>query len=586
MRAVGLSIVLAIGALLLTTSPASADLVDEYQPGPCITNAIVSTPFVDVVQSRFYTNAVGWAYLNEVTRGTDANHFSPDDPVSRGQFATLLHRMMCEPTPAATALFADLVAGAFYRTAVDWLWGESLTTGKTATQYGPDDSLTRGELATFLHRLVGEPTGAPASGFADVAALAFYADAVDWLFWRDLTTGTGLTTYSPERVVTRAEVVTFLYRLNIKSVGLIDPADIDLGFSTVLSGLVDPVAATTDPITGAVYIAQRKGELLRVPAKADGTPDWTVGATEVLDISASVLSGGERGLLGVAVSPDGSNIYLSFTAHPLSSDASHSVIWEYTLSGGLPVGMPDELLRIPQFETNHNGGNVVFGPDGFLYATFGDGGGGGDPEENGQNTSTLLGSIIRIDPTAGSGYTIPATNPFVGVAGADEIYLYGVRNPWKFSFDRDTGDLWVADVGQNAREEINRLTAASGGGLGANLGWNTYEGTLRFDNGDPEIPDRVGPVYEYQNGGPEGRSITGGYVYRGTEIVGLNGTYLWADFVEPALRGFNDTFGSGPIQYGVDVPGATVASFLEDRTGEIYAISLSGTISKIVEVGG
>ncbi len=586
MRAVGLSIVLAIGASLLASSPASADLVDEYQPGSCIANAIVSTPFVDVAQSRFYTNAVGWAYLNDVTQGTDGTHFSPDDPVTRGQFATMLHRMMCEPAPADTAPFTDLVSGAFYRTAVDWLWGASLTTGKTATEYGPEDSLTRGEFATFLHRLVGEPSGAPASGFVDVAALAFFADAVDWLFWRELTTGTSPTTYSPDRVVTRAEVVTFLYRLNIKSVGLIDPADIKLGFSTVLSGLVRPVAAATDPTSGAVYIVQQDGQLLRVAAKGDGTPDWAAGPTEVLDISDSVLSGGERGLLGVAVSPDGSNIYLSFTTHPLSTDASHSVIWEYSLSAGVPVGAPDKLLTVTQFETNHNGGNVVFGPDGFLYATFGDGGGGGDPEENGQNTSTLLGSIIRIDPTSGSGYTIPATNPFVGTAGADEIYLYGVRNPWKFSFDRDTGDLWVADVGQNAREEINRLTSVSGAGLGANLGWNTYEGTLRFDLGDPDIPDRVIPVYEYQNGGPEGRSITGGYVYRGAEIVGLSGTYLWADFVEPALRGFNDTFGSGPIDYGVAVPGATVAGFLEDGSGEIYSISLGGTISKIVEVGG
>ena len=582
MRAVGLSILLAIGASLLAVNPAAADLVDEYQPGPCITNAIVSTPFVDVAQSRFFTNAVGWAYLNEVTRGTDATHFSPDDPVTRGQFAALLHRMMCEPAPGRVAPFGDLRAGAFYRVAVDWLWDESLTTGKTSSTYGPDDSLTRGELATFLHRLVGEPTGAPASGFLDVDPEAFFADAIDWLLWRELTTGTTATTYSPNRTITRAEVVTFLYRLNIASTGLIDPADLKLGFSTVASGFTRPVAATIDPTDGSVYVVQQEGQVLRIPPKGDGTPDWAIGATVVLDISGLVNSDeNEQGLLGVAVSPDGSKIYLSFTIA-----AGDSVIWEYGLSGGLPIGVPDEVIRVGQPFVNHNGGNIVFGPDGYLYATFGDGGSGGDPNQNGQNTSTLLGAILRIDPTTGTGYRVPATNPFVGGGGAAEVYAYGVRNPWKFSFDRDTGDLWVADVGQGSREELNRLPAASGAGLGANLGWNTYEGTLRFDTNNPEIPDRVVPVYEYQNDGAEGRSITGGYVYRGSEIVGLSGTYLWADFFVPTLRGFNDIFGSGPIDFGVAAPGAAVAGFLEDGKGEIYAISLSGTISKIVAVGG
>ena len=170
------------------------------------------------------------------------------------------------------------------------------------------------------------------------------------------------------------------------------------------------------------------------------------------------------------------------------------------------------------------------------------------------------------------------------LAGADEIYLYGVRNPWKFSFDTFTDDLWIADVGQSQREELNRLEAHLGAGKGANLGWNTFEGTIRFDGGDLDIPGHVGPVYEDQTGGAEGRSVTGGFVYRGTDIVGLDGTYLWADFINPELRGWNETWG-GPISYGVDVPGGSVASFVQDLDGEVYAISFGGSISKVVAAG-
>ncbi|MEM9465634.1 MAG: PQQ-dependent sugar dehydrogenase [Actinomycetota bacterium] len=589
-RRLGVASVAALLVVSAVSATASADLSDEFTPGSCITQAVQTTPFVDVEPNRFYTNPVGWAFLNGITVGTDDTHFSPDASVTRAQFATFLHRMLCEPATTESAPFDDLVDGAFYRAAVDWLWENGYTTGKPGNVYDPDGFLTRGELAAFLFRLVGEPAGAPENPFDDVDRERFFALPIDWLYAREITTGTSPTEFSPDDLVTRAQAVTFLYRLNIGAAGLIDPSELDLGFSTVASGLESTTDAAVHPIDGSIYITGQEGLLWRVPADGSGSPDWDAGPAQVLVIDDDdIISGGEQGLLGVAISPDGSRIYLSLTAPSTaagldcrnSAFANDSVIWEYDLVAGSPSGAAREVIRVPQFSTNHNGGHIAFGPDGHLYATFGDGGGGGDPCENGQDTSTLLGAILRITPDGAGGYSVPADNPFVGASGADEIYLYGVRNPWKFSFDTFTGDLWVADVGQDEREELNRLEADLGRGLGANLGWNTFEGSLRFDGSDPDIPGHVGPVYEYQTNGGEGGSVTGGFVYRGTDIVGLDGTYLWSDWANPELRGWNEMWG-GPISFGVDAPGAIVVSFVQDLDGEVYAISLTGVISKVV----
>ncbi|MDW3218648.1 MAG: PQQ-dependent sugar dehydrogenase [Acidimicrobiales bacterium] len=573
-----------LAAGLALAPPASAGSVDGYEPGPCIVNAVGPHSFVDVAPGEFYSNAVGWAALNDITEGTDPTHFSPAAVVSRAQFATFLWRMVCEPGAAGLAPFVDILRPSFYAAAVDWLWDAGHTTGRTTTTYVPDGDLTRAEFATFLFRLAGEPGGAPPSGFVDVVADSFYEDAVDWLKWRALTTGTSPTTFEPNRSITRAEAVTFLYRLNLKADGIIDPADLDLGFDTVLSGLSSPVAAAVHPVDGSIFIAEQGGRLLRVPATGAGDPDWGAGATEVWSIPAgySLPGCGECGLLGVAVSPDGGHIYLSFTASG-GSQAHRSIVLEYALVGGVPTGAADELFDVEQPYTNHNGGHLAFGPDDLLYLSFGDGGSGGDPEENGQDLNTLLGKILRVDPSGGPGYTNPESNPFHGgTPGYDQIFAVGVRNPWKFSFDTETGDLWVADVGQDRREEFTRLEAHLGGGLGANLGWDTWEGTYHHEPSDPPIADHVGPTYEYTTNGDEGGSITGGFVYRGDDIVGLNGTYLWADFKEPELRGFNDEFSGGAIWFDVDVPGGSVTSFVQDLHGEVYAISRGGSISKVV----
>ena len=593
-RAAALSIIIvAVVAALLSASPAGAASSDDHEPGPCISNdAAGDHPFVDVGDGLFYSEPVRWAYNNGITTGVDDTHYGPDSDVSRGQFATMLHRMACLPAPGGVADFDDLRDGAFYRDAVDWMVGEAITTGKTPTVFGPDDSMTRGEFATFLFRFVGEPAGSPeASAFGDLDRARFYALPVDWLLFRSVTQGTSSTTFGPERTITRAEIATFLYRLN--TIG-----DVALLFTTVLTGLDSPTAAALDPTNGDIYITERSGDLIRVAAGADGLPDWgTLSLALAVDTGNAVISGDERGLLGAAVSPDGTAIYLSFTADADSGLAGvsdgDSVIVEYGLAGGVvDSGSARLVIEVDQPQDNHNGGNIVFGPDGYLYASFGDGGGGNDDDDghtagvgNGQDITNLLGAILRIDPT-GATYSVPADNPFVGIAGEDEIWLFGVRNPWKFTFDRETGDLWVADVGQGAREEITRLEASTSGGKGANLGWRLREGTIPTPGGvgGPEPPGHVGPIHEYINYGSSGGvgcSITGGFAYRGSDVPALDGVYIYSDYCNPVLRGWRDDYGIEAVEFTLDVPGSSPVAFFEDSAGGLYVLSIGGTVSKL-----
>jgi hypothetical protein len=240
------------------------------------------------------------------------------------------------------------------------------------------------------------------------------------------------------------------------------------------------------------------------------------------------------------------------------------------------------VLSQSQPEANHNGGQLQFGPDGFLYIGFGDGGGAGDmhgPIGNAQNLNTLLGKILRINPLPRNGkpYQIPASNPFVGRAGArGEIYSYGLRNPWRFSFDRQTGDLSVGDVGQSEVEEIDFV--AAGRGRGANFGWRPFEGNRRFTPGD--APGHVRPVLEkFQDQGY--RSIIGGYVIRDPALRSLRGRYIYGDFVKPGLRTARLTPSSaqGDRSLGVTVP--NLSSFGEDARGRIYATSLDGPVYRL-----
>jgi glucose/arabinose dehydrogenase len=317
----------------------------------------------------------------------------------------------------------------------------------------------------------------------------------------------------------------------------------------------------------SLYVAEKTG---RVMAIRDGRVD----PQPVLDLRGRVSLGGEQGLLGLAFSPDGRHLYINFT-----DVAGDTRVVEYRMQDGrADPGSRREILFVDQPFSNHNGGNLAFGPDGYLYIGLGDGGSGGDPFGNAQSPETLLGKMLRIDPRpeGGRAYRIPPDNPFVNRSGVrPEIWALGLRNPWRYSFDRETGDLWIADVGQSAREEVNFQPASSDGG--ENYGWDRYEGTLPFEGGG--LPEAVPPTLEY--GRARGGTVIGGYVYRGSRIPGLRGAYVFGDFFEPALRAaVRDGRRVGvQTELGVDV--ANLSAFGEDHDGELYALSLSGPVYRL-----
>jgi glucose/arabinose dehydrogenase len=332
--------------------------------------------------------------------------------------------------------------------------------------------------------------------------------------------------------------------------------------------LEQPVAMAVRPGERTLYLVEQVG---RVRAIRGGQLD----PTPVVDVSELVTAGGEQGLLGLAFSPDGRYLYLHYT----DRDGDHQIA-ELAMRGQrADKGSHRSVLRIADPFGNHNGGQLAFGPDRHLYIAFGDGGGGGDPEGNGQSLTSLLGKILRIDPRPAGGrpYGVPADNPFVNREGArPEIWAYGLRNPWRFSFDAATGDMWIGDVGQNAYEEVDHEPAGSGG---RNYGWNRREGRHAYSGAErPE--GAVDPVIEYGRAGGA-CTVIGGFVYRGQRIRGLRGAYLYGDYCAGWVRAARARGGRVLEQrdLGLQVPG--LSSFGTDTAGELYALSLGGDVYRI-----
>ncbi len=333
-----------------------------------------------------------------------------------------------------------------------------------------------------------------------------------------------------------------------------------------MATLSAPIALSTRPNDGAVYIAQKAGKVLRLGLTATGAQ--VIGT--VLDISDRISTGNEQGLLGIDFSPDGSKLYASYT-----NVAGDTRIVEYPFANFVANKAAERVvLAVDQPYANHNGGNIAFGPDDMLYIGLGDGGSGGDPENRAQNLNVLLGKMLRINPApnGSAAYAIPSGNPFAGQSGKrGEIWHYGLRNPWRWSFDRANGELWIGDVGQDQWEEIDHIGV---GRNGVNFGWRLREGNHAY-NGGSKPSGAVDPVYEMSHN-DSNCSVTGGYVYRGSAIRGFAGNYVFADFCKGKLLAMK-----GASVNDLGLQATQLSSFGEDASGELWVLTLSGVVYRL-----
>ena len=335
----------------------------------------------------------------------------------------------------------------------------------------------------------------------------------------------------------------------------------------IASGLDQPLAITNAG-DSRLFITQQTGKIVIW----DGT---RILPAPFLDVTAAVSCCGERGLLSIAFHPryrDNGRFFIYYTDR--NGDI---VIARYTVSPNPNVADPLSatiVLQVPHpVNSNHNGGQLQFGPDGYLYAGTGDGGAGGDPPNNAQNTNVLLGKLLRIDVDSGTPYAIPPSNQFANGGGRPEIWAYGLRNPWRFSFDRDIGDLWIGDVGQNAWEEIDFQPVTSIGG--ENYGWRRMEGTHCFNpSTNCRTADMTLPVAEYSHA--FGCSVTGGYRYRGSRFRRMKGLYFYSDYCSGTIWTISQATGGTFSSRVALESGLSVSSFGEDVAGELYLADLSG----------
>jgi glucose/arabinose dehydrogenase len=338
---------------------------------------------------------------------------------------------------------------------------------------------------------------------------------------------------------------------------------------TQLGSFQQPVGTSWRPSDGTIYVVEQNGTVA-IMAKGER------GAV-ALDMTDLTKADGERGLLGLAVSPDGSSAYVDYT----DTDGNTRVD-EYAINadGTFNESTRRNVLGFDQPYANHNGGSVQFGPDQMLYIGTGDGGSADDPERRALDRSTLLGKMLRIDPrpAPGAAYSIPPGNPFIGVEGArPEIWSIGLRNPWRFSFDRQTGDLWIADVGQNQYEEIDAGWATDGRGAGANFGWSAFEGNHRH-NEDQSADGVTPPIHEY--GRDAGSSVSGGVRYRGSALPTLVGWYVYGDYGNGQIRALQ--IDGRKVVKEVTLGTVThVAAVTEGPDGELYAVSNDGPVYRI-----
>lgn len=351
-----------------------------------------------------------------------------------------------------------------------------------------------------------------------------------------------------------------------------DPATFDVGLETTAEGFDQPLFVTHAG-DERLFVVERAGTIRTVE-------DNAASETPFLDLTDRVGSGSsEQGLLGLAFAPNFDESGLFYVDY--TDLDGNTVVSRFEANADRTAGDPDSesvILTQEQPAPNHNGGMLAFGPDNYLYIGFGDGGSQGDPSGNGQSLETWLGKILRIevDPeyTNGEPYVVPDDNPFVDDSAAlPEIYAYGLRNPWRFSFDRETGDLWIGDVGGGAYEEIDVLEVDEGG---ANLGWSVMEGPECSQGTSCNPEDFTPPVFSYSHESGSGCSITGGYVYRGEEFADLNGVYVLSDYCSGLIWGIGPNGSGGYLASEPVETGLSVSSFGEGAGGRVYLTDLSG----------
>lgn len=368
------------------------------------------------------------------------------------------------------------------------------------------------------------------------------------------------------------------------------PGFAEIATKPVAKGFERPVwAGVPEGIEGKLWVMEQAGRVWIV--------DLETGARSkqpFLDINSLVSrKGNEEGLLGLAFAKDfktTGRYYVNYTDKEKQTRIVRYVSKDQETTD---LSTADELLVYPSEFENHNGGWIGFGPDGYLYIANGDGGSGNDPKQRAQDLSSMLGKILRIDVSPEKGYKVPSDNPFAGDGKAKpEIYSYGVRNPWRNSFDRETGDFWIADVGQNVWEEVNYVP--KGKGKGANFGWRLREGAVETPTkgvGGEAPGGALEPIYVYKHGGGEdqGMSITGGYVYRGSSVPELKGRYVFADYQNPRIWSFKQEGGKTADfkdhTKALQPQGGRInliSSFAEDNSGELFLLDHTGTIYQII----
>jgi glucose/arabinose dehydrogenase len=556
--------------------------------------------FDDVPADYWAFDFIESLWQSGITGGCGNNNFCPEAAITRAQMAVFLVRAMYGgefvPPPAVGNVFLDVGATDFAADYIEQLFRDGITVGCGNNNFCPGAPITRAQMAVFLLRAIHGPsyTPPPATGVFDDVDLAYWAVAwIEQLAAEGITGGCGGGSYCPDAPVTRAQMAVFIIRAFEPPPPPSPPppaAAPQVGLQQVFANLTPapaaPVSLQQAPQDATRWFIVEQAGTIRAFANDDGA----TATLTFLDISAQVISGGERGLLGMAFHPDfptTPEVFVSYTGAPELT----SYVSRFSSSDGgqsLDSASEEVILSVPQDFGNHNGGNIVFGADGYLYIGFGDGGSGGDPLDRAQDNTNLLGTMVRIDVDGGVPYAIPSAdpgNPFaanqtcpegftVGGEACPEIFAWGLRNPWRFSFDRQDGDLWAGDVGQSAWEEIDVVTA------GGDYGWDDREGAHCFEPATDCITDSIDPITEY--GRDLGASVTGGFVYRGSAVPDMVGWYVFGDFVSGRLFAIPADSAAGTAPDVLLETGLGIAAFGESVDGELFVVNYGGSVHQLV----